>query len=196
MIFKVDSADGIIKIGSPPEELPGIMESIKISDSLLIKAADMQGRSGKVKDVQGWDDADIVITLSLIDDPEITIHDGATRGTGITRWDCLKQIAAIFKKVDSNGKPEIYTLIHPMINAWGTKQFLFSSLETTESRTRRKVLVTLEFMEYDPIAGIIQDRQKTAEKEKTDLYSAPKAPIVPFRLRREVEKLENRYGNV
>jgi hypothetical protein len=186
MILAIDSDEGIIKIGSPPEGLPGIMESIKISDSLLIEDADMQGRSGKVKVVQGWGDADILITLSLIDDP----------GAGKTRWDLLKQIAAAFKKVGDNGKPEIYTVSHPMINAWGTKQLLFSTLETTESRTRRKIAVSLEFVEYDSLAGIIQDRQSTANKAQADAPAQPPAPRVSDRQRRGLGSMENRFANI
>ena len=69
MILRLDSDEGIVKIGSPPVEIPGIVESIKISDALLIENADIQGRSGKVKVVQGWGDVAMQISLSLIDNP-------------------------------------------------------------------------------------------------------------------------------
>jgi hypothetical protein len=186
MILAIDSDDGIIKIGSPPEILPGIVESIRIGDSLLIENAETQGRSGKVKVVQGWDDAAIQISLSLIDNP-----DGRE-----TRWDYLKQIAAVFKKVSGNGKPEVYTLSHPMIGAWGTKQLLFSSLESTESRTRRKISVSLEFTEYDSSAGVIQDRQNTATAAQQGSPAPAPAPIVSDRQRRGLGTLENRFAKI
>jgi hypothetical protein len=181
MILAVDSDEGIVKIGSPPEVLPGIVESVKISGALLIEDAEVQGRSGKVKVVQGWNDADLLITLSLLDDP----------GAGKTRWDSLKQIAQVFKKVSGNGKPEVYTLGHPMTGAWGTKQLLFSSLESTEFRNRRKISVSLEFVEYDSPAGIIQDRQAAAKKKKPEtVYS----PVVTDDKRRGLGKLEDRFA--
>jgi hypothetical protein len=186
MILSVDSDEGIIKIGSPPEELPGIVESIKVGDSLLIENAETQGRSGKVKVVQGWDDAALLITLSLIDNP----------GTGKTRWDSLKQIAGIFKKVSGNGKPEVYTLSHPMTGAWGTKQLLFSSLESTEMRTRRKISVSLEFVEYDSSAGVIQDRQGTANQAKQTEPAPVPTPIVSDQQRRGLGSLENRFARL
>jgi hypothetical protein len=186
MILSVDRGAGIVKIGSPPEVLPGIVESIKISDSLLIDNADQQGRSGKVKVVQGWDDADLLITLFLIDDP----------GAGKTRWDSLKQIAGIFKKVSGTGKPEVYTLSHPMTSAWGTKQLLFSSLESTEYRTRRKISVSLEFVEYDSAAGVIQDRQGTAAEAKQAKPAATPAPIVSDKQRLGLGKLEDRFAKL
>jgi hypothetical protein len=186
MILAIDSDDGIVKIGSPPEILPGIVESVRLSDSLLIENAETQGRSGKVKVVQGWDDAALSISLSLIDNP-----DG-----GKTRWDYLKQITGIFKKVSGNGKPEVYTLSHPMIGAWGTKQLLFSSLESTENRTRRKISVSLEFTEYDSSAGIVQDRQNTANTARQGTAAPAPAPIVSDRQRRGLGTLENRFAKL
>ena len=168
MILALDCDEGILKIGSPPENLPGIVDSIKISDSLLIEDAEVQGRSGKVKIVQGWDDAALLISIILIDDP----------GAGKTRWDYLKHIAGAFKKVASNGKPEIYSLSHPMISAWGTKQLLFTSLETTESRTQRKVTASLEFAEYESATGVIQDRQGAETKAQKSTPAPAPAPIV------------------
>jgi hypothetical protein len=186
MILAVDSIDGIIKIGSPPEELPGILESIEISGALLIENAPLEGRSGKIKIVQGWDDAALRISMSLIDDP----------GAGKTRWDSLKKIAEIFRKVSGAGKPEVYTLNHPMTASWGTKQLLFSDLKSVESRTRRKIDLTLEFVEYDGVAGIVQDRQGAANEAAKKEEAAPVTPIVSDRQRRGLGTLENRYGNV
>jgi hypothetical protein len=190
MILRLDSNAGIIKIGSPPEELPGIFESIKISNSLLKENIEMQGRSGKVKIVHGWDDVAIMITLSLIDNP----------GAGQTRWDSLNHIAAVFKKVAANEKPEIYTLSHPMINAWGTKQVLFSTLETTEYRKQRKIAVTLVFEEYDSAPGLIQARQSSseaaAEANQPDLSAAQERMLVSDSQRAGLGRQEERFANL
>jgi hypothetical protein len=186
MILAIDSNEGILKIGSPPETLPGIVESVKINDSLLMEDTEVQGRSGRVKIVQGWDDAGLLISMSLIDGP----------GAGKTRWDYLKQITAAFKKVANNGKPEIYMLSHPMINAWGVRQLLFTSLETTESRTRRKITVALEFAEYDSSAGIVQERQENAAQAQQAAPEAAPAPIVSDQQRRGLGAMEARFANI
>jgi hypothetical protein len=183
MILRLDSDEGIIKIGSPPEEMPGIIESIRISDSLLIENAEIQGRSGKVKVVQGWDDVAMMITLTLIDNPN----------AGKTRWDYLKEIAAIFKKVGDNGKPETYTVSHPMISAWGTKKLLIEKLESIESRTRRKITVSIEFVEHDSSVGIVQERQSPAP---SDTAQPTPAPLVSDQQRRGLGKLEDRYAQL
>ena len=184
MILKIDSAAGIIKIGSPPEILPGIVESIKISDSLLLDNAEIQGQSGKRKNAQGWDDAALSITLSLIDNP----------GAGKTRWHYLEQIAGIFKTVTGDGTPEIYTLNHPMINVWGIRRLLFTSLESTESRTRRKIFVSLEFVEYESAAGVIQNRQEASVEARRLMPIPIPIPVVSNRQKLELKELEARYA--
>jgi hypothetical protein len=184
MILRLDNDSGKIKIGSPPEDLPGIIESVDISDSLLIENTGVQGRSGKVKVIQGWDDVDLKITLSLIDNPRARQ----------TRFDYLKIITGIFKKVGEDGKPEVYTLCHPMINAWNTKQFVISSLRTTESRNRRIIHVTIEFIEHDSFSGVIQERQST--NDTADTTEIETAPLVSDEQRRDLGQLENRYAQL
>jgi len=180
MILAIDNNDGIIKIGSPPEELPGIVESVSVNGSLLIDSKPVQGSSGKAKTVQGWDDAGFTIKLSLIDDPEL----------GKTRWDFLRQIANVFQKIDKDGKPEIYTVSHPMAAAWGAARFLFESMESSESRTKRKITVSLEFTEYESSARITQGRQSGAQAAP----AKPAAPPVSDQQRRGLGTLENRFG--
>jgi hypothetical protein len=181
MILSIDSDEGIIKIGSPPEVVPGILESIEIGDGLLFEDAEIQGRSGKVKVVQGWDDADIKIALLLINDP----------AQGKTRWDSLKKIAGIFKKVGESGKPEIYTLSHPMASSWGVRQLLFSRLQTNESREKRVITCSLDFVEYESAPGIIQDRKGSGKGAESEPVS-----IVTDHERRGLGPLQEAYGNL
>jgi hypothetical protein len=82
-----------------------------------------------------------------------------------------------------------------MIHAWGTKRLLFTSLETTENRTRRKITVSLEFTEYESTAGIVQDRQKASTEAQQSAQESAPAPIVSGRQRRGLGSMEARYGN-
>ena len=187
MILRLDSDDGIITIGSPPEIIPGIVESIKIHNSLLMENAGIQGRSGRVKIIQGWDDSNVRIHLWLIDDPQ----------TGKTRWACLRQIAAIFNKVKDDGTPEVYTLSHPMINAWGSRKLLFADLASTEDRRKRKVFVTLEFVEFDSAPGIIQARQGAAAlPNMADIAAAQERMLVSDGQRAGLGQQEARFANL
>jgi hypothetical protein len=85
-----------------------------------------------------------------------------------------------------------------MISAWGTKQLLFTSLESAESRTRRKVTVALEFVEYESVAGVVQDRKGAAEKtKKVDVSAAQnRMQVVSDQQRRGLGSMEARYGKL
>jgi len=184
MMLAIDDEAGTLKIGSPPETLPGIVDQIRIDNSLLIDEVEIQGRSGKVKVVQGWNDAAVSVSLTLLDNP----------GEGSTRWDALKRLAGAFKKVAGGGKPATYTVSHPMISAWGTRKMLFKSLDTSEGRTRRKITATLEFVEYDSSAGIVQERQAAETNAGASSPAPPRTPPVSDGQRRGLGTMEARYG--
>ncbi len=155
MILSYDLKQGsfiVSSTGAVGDPLPGIMESVEIGGALKMKETSMQGQSGKQKEVDGWNDADVSIKLTLIDDP----------GNKKTRFDYLKVIVGIFKKMDKNGKPEVFTVTHPFINAWGVKQLILYDLKTSESRGRNKISVSLEFVEYEIVAALAQERAAAA----------------------------------
>jgi hypothetical protein len=152
-------AENFVKIGitdeGEPRYLPGILDSIKVSDELLVDSAETEDKSGSVKIISGWADADIAIDLLLIDIPKIT-NEAVT--PNVTRFDCLKEIAGMFKQM-KEGKPRVFTILHPHIAAWGLREFVFNKLESSESRGRRIITCSLEFDEFDSVSGMSQDRQ-------------------------------------
>jgi hypothetical protein len=109
-------AENFIKIGvsgeGEPIMLPGIVDSIHIGDSLLEDSVEVADISGSVKIISGWADADIAITMLLIDIPTYT-HNTVT--PAITRYDCLAEITKIFKQMEDR-KPRVYTIQHPHIH--------------------------------------------------------------------------------
>jgi hypothetical protein len=181
-------ADNFIKIGvsgeGEPRYLPGILDSIEISDALLVDDAGTEGGSGTVKIISGWADADVTVTLLLIDIPGVT-NDTVT--PNITRFDCLKEIAGAFKRI-KDGKPRVFTILHPHVTAWGTREFIFNSLKSSESRGKRIITCTLEFDEFDSAIGKSQDRQLGAAADTAAATS--ENPVIPDDTRREVGKLE------
>jgi len=158
MILRPPGADELITIGVVGEEvkpLPGILESVEVSSSLLTDDVGREGMSGKVKVIHGWSDADVTVTLILVDIPAVT-NTSVTKN--ITRYDCLSEIAATFKKV-KDGKPQIYTISTLQTAAWGIQQFVFNSLKSSENRAKQIITCTLEFDEYDSTTGKSQGRQ-------------------------------------
>jgi hypothetical protein len=113
-----------------PTWLPAILDTIEVSDSLLVDDVQTQGRSGNVKIISGWADSDLSITLLLIDIPKYTAD---TYTPDVTRFDCLKQIVQRFKS-QKDGAPCVYTLQHPHIAAWGLKEFSISGNGTSRWR--------------------------------------------------------------
>ena len=131
---KTVNAENFIKAGVSGEgegvTLPGILDSISVGDSLLEDSVETADKSGSVKIISGWADADIAVTLLLIDIPTYTAE---AFTPGVTRFDCLKQIAGTFRQKDSEGKPCVYAIQHPHFSAWGIREFLFSKLKSSES---------------------------------------------------------------
>jgi hypothetical protein len=188
------SAENFIKIGvvgeGEPRVMPGILDSIVVSDGVLIYDAETSGKSGTVKIISGWADADVSITLLLIDIPKVT---NETVTPNVTRFDCLQEIAGYFKQM-KDGKPRVYTIQHPHLKAWGVREFIFNSLKSQESRGKRIISCTLDFDEFDSTTGKSQDRQLGATVDTTVVTSV--TPTVGDDTRRGLGQLEGRYAKL
>jgi hypothetical protein len=188
------STENFVKIGVSGEGelrvMPGILDSVEVSDALLTDDAETAGKSGSVKIISGWADSDISITLLLIDIPKVT---GETVTPNVTRFDCLKEIAGYFKQT-KNGKPRVYTIQHPHLKAWGVREFIFNSMKSSESRGKRIITCTLEFDEFDSTSGKSQDRQLSASVDTAVVTSEP--PAVSDKTRRGLGELEAKYAKL
>jgi hypothetical protein len=177
-ILSLDCSAGIVSVGSPPSKLPGILESISINGKLLFETAQLEGRSGSVKIVQGWEDSTVAIELLVLDDTE----------SKKSRFQALKEITSIFKQV-KDGVPDVYVLQHPAVEAWQVRSVLFSDLKSTEKRGRQQIVVSLSFVEYDPLVATMQKRQSKKEKEEA---AAPVNPVVADTTRRGLGELREK----
>jgi hypothetical protein len=92
--------EGLLSIGVVGEAvhvLPGFLDSIEVSSSLLEDSVEQERKSGTIKVIHGWKDCDVSINLLLLDIP--IVDSAQCKVTpDITRHDCLSQIAALFKK--------------------------------------------------------------------------------------------------
>ena len=158
-------AENFVKIGvageGEPRFLPGILDSIEVSDALLVDDAETEGKSGSVKIISGWADADVTINLLLIDIPK---YDNISVMPAITRFDCLYNIEQLFKRME-HGKPCVFGLLHPHLVCRRAYQFVFTGFKSSESRGKRVITCTLEFDEFDSVTGKSQDRQLGAEAD-------------------------------
>jgi hypothetical protein len=177
-------------VGEAARVLPGILDSIEVSDALITDNVEQQGKSGDIKVISGWADCDLAVNLLLFDIPKITAD---TATPDITRYDCLAEIAAWFKKME-DGAPRIYTVHHPHVAAWGAKEFVFNALKSSESRDKNIITCTLEFDEYDSATGKSQDRQIAVSVAETAEAAAPQNPPVSDHDRAGLGKLEKAYA--
>jgi hypothetical protein len=191
------SAENFIKIGvsgeGEPRLIPGILDSVEVSDALLTDDAKTSGKSGSVKIISGWADSDVTINLLLIDIPSITNN---AIIPNVTRFDCLREIIRYFKQM-KEGKPRVYTIQHPHLKAWGLQELLFNSLKSSESRGKRIITCTLEFDEFDSVAGKSQDRQLGAAQNAAAAQEEKSiTPPVSDKTRGGLGKLEAQYAKL
>jgi hypothetical protein len=180
-------------VGDSVHILPGFLESVEVSDSLLVDSVDQEGKSGSIKIIHGWADCDVSITLKLVDIPTIDTASGRVT-PAVSRYDCLAEIVSWFKKM-KDGVPQIYTIRHPHITAWGAREFIYSDLKSSENREKRIITCALDFDEFDSVTGKSQDRQVgiaiAAQEDQ-----AAEAPPVADKTRRGLGELEQRYAKL
>jgi hypothetical protein len=187
--------EGFLSIGVVGEAvhvLPGFLDSIEASSSLLEDSVEQEGKSGTIKVIHGWKDCDVSINLILLDIP--IVDSAQCKVTpDITRHDCLSQIAALFKKM-KDGQPQIYTVHHPHLVAWGAREFIFAGLKSSESRGKGILTCTLDFDEYDSTVGKSQDRQIGIQQVEQSAPPAEQEPYIPDETRSGLGKVEAKYG--
>ncbi|MDR1175325.1 MAG: hypothetical protein LBK83_07645 [Treponema sp.] len=144
-------------VGEAVHILPGFLESIEVSDSLLEDSVEQEGQSGSIKIIHGWNDCDLSLTLTLLDIPAVDMA-RYTVTPHISRYDCLREIAGWFKKM-KDGTPQIYTIHHPHVAAWGAREFIFNELKSSQERSSQIITCTLDFDEYNSTTGKSQERQ-------------------------------------
>lgn len=130
MIFVDDSS---IKVGGVI--LPGLIRSIEIKDDALVEEQEVKGKSTKVKQASGYEDAKITIELILEDGPSLTKNQK------------LDKIQNLFKKAGQS-KPAVHEIINEHITARRIKKVIFKSLSTKEENKKQQLVVNLEFWSY------------------------------------------------
>lgn len=128
--------DGLIRLNG--EELPGILQSLRVDGKVRYDEQKVDGSSGKKKTPQGWEDQTVVIGLVLTTEEESDCYDK------------LDKITPYFKKPDAKANPQIYTIINRHTQTRGIRQVLFDRLESNESSASDEIRVTLGFTEHNP----------------------------------------------
>ncbi len=128
--------DGIIRLGG--EELPGLLQSLKIDGKVRYDEQKVDGSSGKRKTPQGWEDHAIAAVLLLTTDETSDCYEK------------LETLTPFFKTPDSNANPQIYTFTNRHAQVRGIRQVIFDHFESNENQSTDEIRIMLGFTEHNP----------------------------------------------
>ncbi len=156
--------DGTPDVGSVLHRFPVGERSISIEQASLKDEVEIPGRSGKVKQAIGYEDAVVRVGLLLLDDDDLT--DGKTamqkyedlqrafrdRGDAVT--DEQSQVTL------SQDVPLVFAIQSPLTDACGIKTVLFDSLSVDAVEGATDLEVTISLLEFEPTSTQIERRNK------------------------------------
>ena len=128
--------DGMIRLGD--EELPGILQSLRVDGKVKYDEQEIDGASGTSKTPQGWEDQTLSVMLLLVTDE-----------TGDC-YDKLEQITPFFKTPDAKANPQIYTFTNRHAQVRGIRHVVFDRMESNENQSTDEIRVNLGFTEHNP----------------------------------------------
>lgn len=161
--------------------LPGNIESISIDGELVFDEKEIPGKSGKTKIFVGFSDAKVSITIILYDKFD------SNNNIVMTRYDMLKEIETIFKKVDKQGKAILYNITNKHINSRNIKTCYFDKLSSSEGKNI--ISVTISLTEHNPIVQKNQEQKKQTQqvqqniKKYTDDLNIDKRRMIDYKKR-------------
>jgi len=167
-------ADGTPDIADILFQFPVPHQQMRIKQGVTIDSVKVKGRSGKVKQATGYDDSEIEITMELID---IEDKQGVVTLSAQTQ---LQQLQRMFRdRSDPVGAtnsavpqvravPTIYSIFCPLTESCGIKTVLFEGFETSQGPGETTVMVTMKFIEFEPVPVVAERRGKRKASKTVD----------------------------
>lgn len=129
--------DGLVKIDG--ESLPGELYDLQVNCEVRFDEQKVDGASGQKRTPQGWDDAQVTLTLALI-----------TEADGPDCYDHLTAINKIFRGHDGQANPKVYEVANRHLLARGVTTLIFSGLASSETEEDDQMFAILSFVENNP----------------------------------------------
>jgi hypothetical protein len=129
--------DGVVKIDG--QELPGILDDLDVDGRVKFDEQNVDGQSGKKRTPMGWEDTEVSLRLCL-----------TTEDDGPDCYDKLTEINGIFRAMDGNANPKVYTVDNRHLLARGVGELIFSGLSSSERDRDDTVTAYLSFVENNP----------------------------------------------
>lgn len=155
--------DGIVTLDGT--ELKGILQRLDVKTAVRFDEAKVDGASGKKKTPAGFEDSEVDVSMILLTD-----EDGDC-------YEKLEEIDHIFKGIDKNTNPKIFTVTNRHLLARGIREVVFANLASSESSRSDEINISLQFIEHNP--PVIKMEQAKAKqptaKELAEQASAQNA---------------------
>ncbi len=128
--------DGIVTLDGT--ELKGILQKVDVRTAVRFDEAKVDGASGKKKTPAGFEDSEISISMILLTDEDSDCYEK------------LEEINHIFKGIDKNTNPKIFTVTNRHLLARGIREVVFANLDSSENSSTDEIFISLQFVEHNP----------------------------------------------
>ena len=180
---------GAVKEGGEPDianilfRFPVPHQQMSIRQAVKVDEVDIPGRSGKVKQAVGYEDTEIKISLTLVDEED--------RAGNVVKsaLDQFKELQDAFRdrsdpvaEAGSNvssvsyAVPTIFSIQSRLTDACGIKTVLFKGLDISDVAGESTLSAQIDLAEFEPIARQVERRKReAAEKKKAEAEAAAAA---------------------
>lgn len=139
---------------------------MEINHEAQIDEQEVEGSSRKPKQASGYDDAKIVIEISLMD------------SESATKEDKLLNIQNLFRSVNQD-RPTVHELVSTHSSVRGINKVIIRNMTSKETNKKDEIVVSLELLQYDTMTitasksstGTNSSSQSNLSKEYKDYLS-------------------------
>jgi len=163
--------DGTPDIADVRFRFPVPHQQMSIRQAVKVDEADIPGRSGKIKQAVGYEDTEITISLTLVDEED--------RAGTVTRsaLDQYRDLQAAFRERSdpvgdgqtvsaSYAVPTIFSIQSRLTDACGIKTVLFKGLDVADQPGSTDLDVSIAFSEFEPVAAQVEKRGREAVQKQ------------------------------
>ncbi|WP_295358942.1 hypothetical protein [uncultured Succiniclasticum sp.] len=169
MRIELVDEDNMIKLDDTL--LPGIVQGVEVEQKVKYDEKQVSGSSGKKKQVQGFEDSVVRVTVILQNDEETEPYDR------------LEQLVALFRSMDKEAKPQIYQITNRLCAAYGIGKVLFEGVRVKDDNKWDYLVAELDFVEWEPAVVKVEERAVRGKiKDRGDANAAVKEQLTKFQL--------------
>jgi len=170
---------GAVKEGGEPDianilfRFPVPHQQMSVRQAVKVDEVDVPGRSGKVKQAVGYEDTEISISLTLVDEED---RAGEVVKSALDQFKDLQD--AFRDRSDPVGEsgsdtssvsyavPTIFSIQSRLTDACGIKTVLFKGLEVGDVAGEATLYPQINLAEFEPIARQVERRKREAAEKK------------------------------